>query len=39
MTAGRREAPRPNDPLMAAVLLALASLLAVVVLLAIVVAP
>ena len=39
MTAGRHEAPRPNDPLMAAVLLALASLLAVVLVLAIVVSP
>jgi hypothetical protein len=34
--AGRHEAPRPNDPFMAAVLLALGSLLTVIVVLAIV---
>jgi hypothetical protein len=36
MGTGRHEAPRPNDPFMAAVLLALVSLLAVAVVLAIV---
>jgi hypothetical protein len=39
MSAGRHEAPRPTDPFMAAVLLALASLLALIVVLAIVYAP
>lgn len=39
MTAGRHEVPRPNDPFMAAVLLALAILLTVVVVLAIVAPP
>jgi hypothetical protein len=34
--AGRHEAPRPTDPLMAAVLLALVSLLTVIVVLAII---
>lgn len=34
MGAGRHEAPRPTDPFMAAVLLALASLLTVIVMLA-----